>query len=95
MLIALLIAIVLLQILDAWTTIQVLKAGGTELNAIMANMMRVMGRDLAVILLKFVAAAIAGVLYWQHQQLALVVLTAFYILVVANNLIQMRRLHLI
>lgn len=95
MLLTLLIVFMILQVLDAWTTLRVLRAGGRELNALMASLMRTMGREHALIIMKFVSAAIGGALYWQHQRFALQLLVFFYLIVVANNFLQMRRMRLI
>lgn len=95
MLLTLLIVFMILQVLDAWTTLRVLRAGGRELNALMASLMRAMGRERALIIMKVAGAAIGGALYWQHQQTALSILVFFYMIVVANNFLQMRRMRLI
>jgi hypothetical protein len=95
MLTALLIVFVVLQAFDAWTTIKVLRAGGRELNSVVAKVMAVLGRDRSMILLKFASIVTGGVLFWQNQTLALAALTVFYAVVVGNNLVQMRKMGLV
>lgn len=82
---------VLVNVLDAITTVKALKLGGKELNPLMARMMAVVGEVPALVIMK------AAMLYFTFTNLGIVILylplfVAVYIGVVVWNLMQIRRL---
>lgn len=84
------ILLCVLQAVDAWTTLQVLKRGGVEANPMVRYFIDHYGAvpalvGLKVVVLMFVMAVWAHVTFW-----LLLALVVFYVGVVANNLRVMR-----
>lgn len=82
---------VLVNVLDAITTVKALKLGGKELNPLMARMMGMVGVIPALVIMK------VAMLYFTFTNLGIVILylplfVAVYIGVVVWNLMQIRRL---
>jgi hypothetical protein len=87
--ITLLIAIILLQIADLWTTWKVLNEGGNEKNPAMAFLMNWIGVLPALILTKALAITLC-VLIYLVQPYVLIPLIIFYGVVVVRNFKQMK-----
>lgn len=78
----------LLQVADAVTTLKVLALGGREMNPVMAKLFDRFGAK-PVLVLK--AAAVSAVGLWLTDYPAVIGLViAFYVVVVANNLIALK-----
>jgi len=82
--------LILLQILDAWTTYHVLKKGGYEKNKFLARVMSAIGVYWTLLIVK--SAYVAGLIYvWMYfprteeLTVALLISVAVYVGVVANN----------
>lgn len=80
----------LLQLLDLATTLAVLRAGGREVNPVMARVMAALGTVPALLLTK--AAVVAAAWHWPMPEPAQWLLLAAYVAVVLNNLIVHRKL---
>lgn len=84
--------LVVLQIVDGWTTIAMLRHGGRELNSIMAFAIQCVGRDRAVVLTKLTVVAVGWALLFEPRaEIALGVLVLAYAAVAWWNLHQMRK----
>jgi hypothetical protein len=94
---ALVIAIVVLQVLDFWTTYTILRAGGRELNKVMVALFDAVGLVPGLLIAKggFSAAIIwghlAGVFAGGVGLLLLGGIALFYLAIVAHNLREMNR----
>lgn len=82
-------ALAVLQLLDLASTLAVLRAGGREANPLMARAFERLGRVPALLLTK--AAVVAAAWHWPLPDPAQWVLLAVYAVVVANNLVVLRR----
>ena len=87
--IILLIAIILLQIADLWTTWKVLNEGGNEKNPVMVFLMDWIGVLPSLVLTKAFAMTLCVVIYLVQPYL-LIPLIIFYGVVVVKNYKQMR-----
>ena len=86
----LIFVIAVTQLLDAATTIHALNNGAREVNTLMKALMDRFGVKLALALK---GAAVVGLaIYLQDQIEALVIVASVYVLVIAWNLIQIRKL---
>ena len=92
LLLALAVALTLLQIFDGWTTYQIVKRGGVEKNSLVGSLIDDIGLYPALLLLKAVAAGLCWLLalmpgdFTQGVRLALLVaLATFYLWVAFNN----------
>lgn len=91
----LLIACLILQILDGWSTMRVLDHGGRELNGVLAWLMSKLGREHGIIVAKALTVLLGVVLVIYKQPIPLAVLDAIYVVVVINNSLTMRRMGLL
>ena len=78
------------QLGDWFTTRTILKEGGKELNSVMVKLFSIFGIDLTL-LAKAVAVTVAGYYAGVGYMPVLVVLTAFYVVVVIHNALQLRK----
>lgn len=90
-------ALVILQILDAGTTYVAIKRGGKEANPLLAGLQArlraITGSRWAwLVIAKIVALAAGAYLYYSGAATALNVLCVVYVVVVTNNIIQIRKL---
>lgn len=84
--------LVFLQVVDAWSTITLLRRGGRELNAVMAYAMGCVGRDRAVLLMKLAVVCIGWALLKQPEGVYyLAALVIGYAMVCAWNIKEMRK----
>lgn len=91
----LLFLVVLLQIADVWTTVEILDKGGVEKNPVLAAFMAKAGVVPALLLTKLVFlggvwvayyGALTGYVPWSGLKWAMTAITLIYVLVIANNL---------
>jgi ABC-type siderophore export system fused ATPase/permease subunit len=90
-------ALVILQILDAGTTYVVIKRGGAEGNPLLvglqARLRAITGSRWAwLVIAKIVALALVAYLYYSGAATVLNVLCVVYLVVIVNNIIQIRKL---
>jgi len=79
-------ALVGLNVLDVYTTMQILKQGGRELNPLMAWLMGKIGPLPAMLALKVPLLVAMGLMLTDVPPWMLLALLALYVFVVANNL---------
>lgn len=78
--------LIVLQLLDGYTTIKILSSGGTELNPLIRKLIDSIGIAKGVILVKILAVMLGYLLLTMGQTSPLIFLAILYSLVVANNL---------
>ena len=83
----LLIALGLLQVLDAITTLYVLRKGaGVEGNPVARKLMAFFGPELATVLIKASIAIVIWTLRDHFEQWHWIVMIGFYLFVIGNNM---------
>lgn len=90
------VVLVLLQGADVWTTVKVLKGGGREMNPLVREVMRILGRVTGLILAKGLVMGTVGAILWflpPHiwPTIAIWVLVVFYLWVVVTNFKELGR----
>ena len=82
---------ILLQLLDWWSTTTILRAGGRELNPVLAKLFNRFGIQPALIAYKVLIAV--GCVYLAYAEFVEILagICVIYLLVVGNNIWQMRR----
>lgn len=80
------IYLIVLQLLDGYTTIKILSSGGTELNPLIRKLIDSIGIAKGIILVKILAVVLGYLLLTMGQTSPLIFLAILYSLVVANNL---------
>jgi len=89
----LLIALIALNVLDAFLTVRILKDGGRELNPIMAKMMDRIGDVPALLLSKAVMVAIMAYILNSIPYQVMLALCGVYVGVVAWNIKTLRKIN--
>jgi len=95
--ITLVIAIVVLQVLDFWTTYTILLAGGRELNPLLVSLFTTIGLVPGLLIAKgglsvaVVWGHLAGAFAGSYGLLVLAGITVFYVVIVGHNLKEMLR----
>lgn len=87
----LLVALGVLQLIDAGTTVEIIKRGGKEMNPLLDKLMKKVGVIQALIVVK---AAVIAFLYFIGPEVSpqiLAIALFLYIAVVGNNLYQLRK----
>lgn len=84
-------ALVVLNALDVYTTVAILKQGGSEVNPAMAWLMRQLGVAPAMIVAKTIVLGAVWFLLPQVHTLVLVGLVCFYVWVVLHNFGQIKK----
>lgn len=93
--IALIVVFILLQVLDALSTLRVLRAGGRELNPVIKWVMNQYGREVGLIGFKVIITLILVRFVMLTSTPVAIGFVILYILVVGNNLRVMKKMGLI
>ena len=83
--------LLVLQVLDAFTTHRILQKGGVELNPVLSYLFSKFGAVRVLFLSKAIIMSLIGYLYANEQATILAILAVVYTLVVANNWREMEK----